>query len=505
MDKLYFQADERELMFRMLENGLLQKQGRDTPQWWAVRIAIAKSIQMDGYPDDDRFAPGRYDPAGSELHLDQVTGKGKAPPEDYTDAFRLLLSVHHKEDLFSDNSRFEELLHRHARRGLHEIAISWTENSDFFYFLKHDLFFDRSEYDADPDKDTGIPDATILSALEQIGVSAQIEERTVGPRLLRLKVVLSGIDDYENLRRNLDDLNFILGLQANSVVFELGGGERRVLLDVPKPMPTWHYIAWSGSKDHFDDETYKLPVCFATDVLGNELVFDLASAPHLLVGGTTGSGKSICIHSIILSLICADTQPGLVLIDPKSVELTVYEPYIRTVGKSLITDMSDATEILLELVEIMQERQQTYMAIGARDIDEAHKRGNSDRRIVVVVDELADLVLGNPEVVRPLVRLAQKARSFGIHLVLATQRPEAATFPGLLRSNIPSRIALTVQKNSESRIILDESGAENLLMRGDMLIRMAGKKTIRAHGLFVTRPDIERILSENVRSTESTG
>ena len=123
------------------------------------------------------------------------------------------------------------------------------------------------------------------------------------------------------------------------------------------------------------------------------------------------------------------------LVDPKAVELTVYESYIRSNGKSLITDMSDAKQTLLELVNIMNERQEAYIAIGARDIEDAHKKGNADQRIVVVVDELADLVLGNPEVVRPLVRLAQKARSFGIHLVLATQRPEAATFPGLLRSN----------------------------------------------------------------------
>ena len=107
------------------------------------------------------------------------------------------------------------------------------------------------------------------------------------------------------------------------------------------------------------------------------------------------------------------------------------------------------------------------------------------------------LLSENPEVVSLLVRLAQKARAFGIHLVLATQRPEAKTFPGLLRSNIPSRIALTVQKNSESRIILDEGGAENLLMRGDMLIRMAGQKTIRAHGVNVSQSDIEKVIREH--------
>ena len=163
---------------------------------------------MEGYPDDDQFAPGRYDSAGSELHLDQITGKGKAHPDDYTEALRLLLSVHHKEDLFSNNSRFEELLHRHARRGLREIAVSWPEKSDFFHFLKHDLFYDQPVDDATEGKDSGLSEETILTALGQIEVRAQIEEKILGPRLIRFRVVLSGVDDYDNLRRNIDDLNF---------------------------------------------------------------------------------------------------------------------------------------------------------------------------------------------------------------------------------------------------------------------------------------------------------
>ena len=145
-------------------------------------------------------------------------------------------------------------------------------------------------------------------------------------------------------------------------------------------------------------------------------------------------------------------------------------------------------------MEEMNKRQREFSALSAKNIDEAQSKGSFEKRIVVVVDELADLLHEDPDSATPLVRLAQKARSFGIHLVLATQRPEAATFPGLLRSNVPSRIALTVQKNAESRIILDEGGAENLLMRGDSLIRIAGRKTLRVHGVNVTRSDIAAAL-----------
>jgi len=153
-------------------------------------------------------------------------------------------------------------------------------------------------------------------------------------------------------------------------------------------------------------------------------------------------------------------------------------------------DMDEAADALSDLVEEMEERQGKLGALEARNIAEANERGARLKRIVVVVDELADLLATHPETESLIVRLAQKARAVGIHLVLATQRPEAATFSGLLRSNVPSRIALTVQKSSESRIILDEPGAENLLMRGDMLVRFAGRSSVRAHGCLVQPGDI---------------
>jgi S-DNA-T family DNA segregation ATPase FtsK/SpoIIIE len=145
---------------------------------------------------------------------------------------------------------------------------------------------------------------------------------------------------------------------------------------------------------------------------------------------------------------------------------------------------------LEDLVTEMNARQATLNALDARDITEANARGAQMRRIVAVVDELGDLFLTRRETEGPLIRLAQKARSAGIHLVLATQRPEAATFSGMLRSNSPSRIALTVIKAAESRIILDEGGAESLLMRGDMLVRLVGEPTERAHGCRIEPSDI---------------
>lgn len=270
--------------------------------------------------------------------------------------------------------------------------------------------------------------------------------------------------------------------------------EQQVFLFVPRPSSDWRSVTWKDVRGALFAPAAKdmsLPVCLGTDVLGDPYLMDLAEAPHLFVGGTTGSGKSMCLHAILLSLLEArGDQVQLVLIDPKAVEFQAYEgsPSIRD-GKIIIS-ADEALAALEGLVEEMESRQLRLRALDARNIAEANGRGAKLPRIVVVVDELGDLIMTRREVETPLMRLAQKARSAGIHLVLATQRPEAATFPGILRSNIPSRIALAVQKSSESRIILDEGGAENLLMRGDMLVKLAGKPMARAHGCRVDQADI---------------
>ena len=496
MNKLYFTQEERTLMRRIIERGLRQKFGTDSPQWWVARIALAKSLKLSDFPEGEEYAPPPYVKGGSELHMDQIVGRDKTGHEDYSMSLKLLLSARHGVDFVNNSRGFEETLHRHIRRGLKEIRNSWRENFDFFDYLYQDFFFEDTGDGPENADGGGITSESLEAALREIGVSVNLEDRTDGPRLSRFKLVLSDVVDYERLRKSIDELNFILGLPANSLSLELGGGERRVVLDAPRPTSLWRYIRWREVEALLEANEMALPVCPATDVLGEPIIFDLATAPHLFIGGTTGSGKSICVHAIILSLLAAPNKPELVLVDPKAVELVAYERCRHLWGKRVITDMSDAKGIFDDLAGTMDQRQKNYKSIGARNIDDASRRGLEDKRIVVVVDELADLILDKPEVATPLIRLAQKARAFGIHLVLATQRPDATTFPGLLRSNVPSRIALTVQRNSESRIILDEGGAENLLMRGDMLVRLAGQQTTRAHGVDVKAPDIDTALRQ---------
>lgn len=228
------------------------------------------------------------------------------------------------------------------------------------------------------------------------------------------------------------------------------------------------------------------------------MFFDLASAPHLLVAGTTGSGKSVCLHSLVLSLLLRHKPETLqlALIDPKQVEFAPYAKLPKFLHqRSITTEVTDARERLQVLVIEMDARYAQFQRLGVTNLAEARRKGFQAPFIVVFIEEMADLVLQDDDIEPLIVRLAQKARAAGIHLVLATQRPDSETFSGLIRSNIPARIALTVQKGTESTIILDERGAENLLGAGDMLIRLPGESPLRAHGVYVRFEHVIQIVA----------
>lgn len=497
MDRLHFSEADKALFERIIQDGLGQPGGY---MWWPVRLAIARSLQLGDIPAERFKAPPSRDRA-SELHLAQVTGLGQRPDPlkpgppnpDYDDAIKLMIAVTHDEDVFSDQDRYVDLLHRHARRGLDIIASSWAPGKSFHDWMLEELFNAiPGMEDGDAASTAFTVDWTVLErGLGQIGVSADPSgDPAEGPRLTRFPLVLAGVDDYDRLRKGLEDLAFTIGLASGGLVVSRQGGERRVVLDVPRPSSTWRNVPWGTVRGSLTETPRGLPVIPGVDILGEPFGFDLAEAPHLFVAGATGSGKSVCLNALLLSLLKAQEAPELVIIDPKGVDYTDYEGCGRLRGRSVITDMTEGVATLKKLAAEMDSRQVELREFGARNIAEARSAGSALRRVVVFVDELADFLMSKSGAEEPLVRLAQKARAVGIHLVLGTQRPDAATFPGLLRANIPSRIALTVQKASDSRIILDEGGAENLLMRGDMLVKLVGRDPVRVHGAQVTSQDI---------------
>ena len=495
-DSIYFTLEERTLFERIIDDGLMQH-GKRGVYWWIVRIAIARSLQEKGEPDERYRAMPK---SASELHLEQITGRGKAP--DYDDAFMLLLSLRRDENLFDDNDRYVEVLQRHARRGIELLRESWLPGTSFHDVILDSLYYQEFD-DEDGPADVGDVQIDVLKkGLQQVGVQATpVGDPTPGPRLTRFRLTLDGVEDYDRLRRGLEDLAFAIGLGSGTISIAREPGERRVVLDVPRPSGAWKDVPWPPLAAALKSSESILPVCPGVDVVGNPVIFDFADAPHLFVAGATGSGKSVCMNAILLSMLAVEQPPELLMIDPKGVDFAEYDALKLLRGGKVITEMSVAVDMLRSVVEEMDARQTELRDFGARNLAEARAAGSNMNRLVVVVDELADFLMSRSGADEPLMRLAQKARAVGIHLLLATQRPEAATFPGLLRSNIPSRIALTVQKSSDSRIILDESGAEDLMMRGDMLIKLAGKPLLRAHGARVDIADVKRaVVAANARN-----
>ncbi|MGJ7558514.1 FtsK/SpoIIIE domain-containing protein [Variovorax sp. RB3P1] len=491
MSSLYFTAEERDFCDRVLEQGM-RMQRKHAPRWWVVRFAVSQSLRLDTLPDERYNAPTQR---ASELELEQITGFGKEPSENYDDAMRLLLSVRHQQDLFhdEDDHLYLQALQRHARRGIENLMSAWRPDRSFHDYLLDELYVDAVPLNSNEGgSTTGIVNLPALTqGLMQIGVSAQaVGEPLQGPRLTRFHLALAAVDDYDRLRKGAEDLAFAIGLGSASIVVAREQGERRVIVDVPRPSASWTDVTWPSIRAALAERQEVLPVCPGVDVMGKPLIFDLVDTPHLFIAGATGSGKSVCLNALLVSLLAARNPPELLMIDPKGVDFADYGKCTRLRNRQVITDMSEAVDALRALTQEMEARQGVLRQYNARNLAEARANGASLERLVVVIDELADFMMGKSGADEPLIRLAQKARATGIHLVLATQRPEAATFPGLLRANIPSRIALTVQKATDSRIILDEGGAEKLLMRGDMLVKLAGRDAVRAHGARIEPADI---------------
>ncbi len=490
MAKIYTgQSDEKTIE-------LVKSKGLETPllpKWVPLRIALALSLRLPDSPNeewekiDDRNG-------GSEYSYEQLTGEGKE--NDYTQTFCALLSTYHNLDLFSDPELYRKYLQRHIRRGLHEIRTTWTDRDDFHAFLMQDIFTERMEKEG---TQTYEPSPDLEAIFLEIGISGLIKTSMDGVRISRYLIHLQDLRDLERLEKNIEKVAFSMGKETGSLSLTRTNEPRLIGLDIPRGKSTWKNPKIDFSKSQLKIKGFRLPVSPGVKVMGDSFVFDLASAPHLLIGGTTGSGKSVCIHALILSLLKTNLSDMLKLcfIDAKHVEFNDYNDLKDYLFLPVITETEDAYKALLSISDEMSMREKKFAAKGVRNIDEYINAGESDiPRIIIIVDELADLILKNGEIESILVTLAQKARSAGIHLILATQRPDAQTFTGLLRSNIPSRIALTVQKSSESKIIIDEIGAERLTGYGDMIVKLSGERSVRVHGFDVKQKDIVNVIQE---------
>lgn len=338
----------------------------------------------------------------------------------------------------------------------------------------------------------------IESTLKSFGVMAKVIHASVGPTVTRFELrpeVGVRVSKIEGLSNEL-----AMALAATHIRIEAPiPGKSAVGIEIPNSKSASVPLRDVLDSSEFKNGKGHILVALGKDITGKPVVTDLAKMPHLLIAGSTGSGKSVCINSIITSIIYHSRPEDvkLMLIDPKVVELSVYNgiPHLRT---EVITNMKKAEGALNWAVREMEARYQLFAGAKVRNI-EGYNKQNPDKKmpyILIIVDEFADLMNVAAKEVEVLIqRLTQKARAAGIHLILATQRPSADVITGVIKSNIPSRIAFMVESALNSRIILDEGGAETLLGKGDMLFKQAGAlTTVRIQGAFISDEEVEAVV-----------
>lgn len=343
----------------------------------------------------------------------------------------------------------------------------------------------------------------LVETLATFGVKTKITNICCGPTVTRYELQPEIGVRVKSIQNLSDDI--ALHLAASGVRIEAPiPGKDAVGIEIPNKTVSTVYIRNLIENPKFAQLKSKLSVCLGMDVAGSPVYMDIAKMPHLLIAGATGMGKSVCINSFIVSLLykARPDECKLLLIDPKKVEFAVYNgmPHLLV---PVVSDPKKAAGSLAWAVNEMERRFLLIEEVGVRDIDSYNEVTKNDPekeympKIVIIIDELADLMMtAKDEVETSICRIAQKARAAGMHLVIGTQRPSVDVITGLIKANVPSRIACTVASQVDSRTIIDVSGAEKLLGRGDMLYAPVGSmKPIRVQGSFVNEFEIESIIS----------
>jgi S-DNA-T family DNA segregation ATPase FtsK/SpoIIIE len=341
----------------------------------------------------------------------------------------------------------------------------------------------------------------LVQTLAHFGIEAVVSGQISGPRVTRYELQLAPGTKVAKVAALKDDLSYALATTEIRILAPIPG-KQAVGVELPNLAPNLVTLG-----DIFDDlppTASPLSVWLGKDISGAAVWTDLARMPHLLIAGTTGSGKSGCINTLLTSVLLRATpdEMRMILIDPKRIELNHYEsiPHLLT---PVVSSPKEASAVLANCVAEMERRYERLATVRARNLNEANRafRGRGESTlpyVLVVIDELADLMMIAPQAVEDaVIRLAQKSRAVGIHLVLATQRPSVDVITGMIKANVPSRIAFAVSSQTDSRVILDHGGAESLLGQGDMLFKPLGTSRLqRVQGAYVSEEEIALVVEQ---------
>ena len=342
---------------------------------------------------------------------------------------------------------------------------------------------------------------TLVTTLANFGIDATVVGEISGPRVTRYELQLAPGTKVAKVAALKDDLSYALATTEIRILAPIPG-KQAVGVEVPNPSP--NLVTLGDIFDDLPQSASPLGVWLGKDISGNAIWTDLARMPHLLIAGTTGSGKSGCINTLLTSILLRATpdEVRMILVDPKRIELGYYEsiPHLLT---PVVSSPKQAAAALTNVVGEMERRYERMSLFRARSLPEMNRslraRGEAPLPfLLVVIDELADLMMISPQDVEDsVIRLAQKSRAVGIHLVLATQRPSVDVITGMIKANVPSRIAFAVSSQTDSRVILDQAGAETLLGQGDMLFKPLGTSRLqRLQGAYVSEEEVALIVEQ---------
>ena len=385
-----------------------------------------------------------------------------------------------------------------------EHTMTAEKDNEFYEFPPIEMLSEGSKVGLKGGKKAVADTATKLQkTLYSFGVSAKVENVSVGPAITRYELKPAEGVRVSKIANLADDI--ALNLAAETIRIEAPiPGKHAVGIEVPNAENEIVHLRDIIDTPEFENHKSKLAFALGKDVAGKEIVTDIAKMPHVMIAGATGSGKSVCINTLIASIIykAKPSEVKLVMVDPKVVELSVYNgiPHLLI---PVVTDPRKAAGALAWAVQEMENRYATFASKGVRDLkgyNEAVEKSDNIGKlphIVIIIDELADLMMvAKKDVEDAICRLAQKARAAGMHLVIATQRPSVDVITGLIKANIPSRIAFAVSSQVDSRTILDMVGAEKLLGKGDMLFYPTGApKPTRIQGAFISDGEVEKIVN----------
>jgi S-DNA-T family DNA segregation ATPase FtsK/SpoIIIE len=448
----------------------------------AARHTARKTVEWVRVPlDEEPITQPDEPPVDGEMVYPDIVNERPAPPP---------VLVHQLEDLeepeLPEPSLFEPASTEHAGYRLPDSSV---------------LRRSRTDKKGQPEKAIERTAEALVQALANFGVEAHITGQVVGPRVTRYELQLAPGTKVGKVAALKDDLAYALATTELRILAPIPG-KQAVGVEVPNLSP--NVVTLGDIYEEIAPPASPLSVWLGKDISGASVWADLARMPHILIAGTTGSGKSGCINTMLCSILLRATpdEVRMILVDPKRVELGLYEsiPHLLT---PVVSSPKAASAVLTNVLTEMERRYERMSIARARNLVELNRvlteRGEQPLpHLLIVIDELADMMMVSPQEVEDgVIRLAQKSRAVGIHLVLATQRPSVDVITGMIKANVPSRIAFAVSSQTDSRVILDTSGAESLLGQGDMLFKPLGTSRLqRVQGAYVSEEEIALIVEQ---------